>query len=81
MTAPSHASLRQMALTMLARRAGPAARADAIAAAADRAYDDLARVLAAGFQAHVAKPVDPVELTAAIAAVTHLQRDRERPRS
>ena len=46
MTAPGHAALRQLALTVLARRAGPAAGAEAIAAAADRAYDDLARVLA-----------------------------------
>jgi CheY-like chemotaxis protein len=35
-----------------------------------------ARVLAAGFQAHVTKPVEPVELTAAIAAVTDPLRDR-----
>ena len=33
--------------------------------------EDRARILAAGFQAHVPKPVDPVELTAAIATVTH----------
>jgi CheY-like chemotaxis protein len=33
--------------------------------------EDRARVLAAGFQAHLPKPVDPVELTAAIAAMTH----------
>jgi hypothetical protein len=46
MTAPGHAALRQLALTVLARRAGPAAGAKAIAAAADRAYDDLVRVLA-----------------------------------
>jgi signal transduction histidine kinase/ActR/RegA family two-component response regulator len=31
--------------------------------------EDRARVLAAGFQVHVPKPVNPVELTAAIAAV------------
>ena len=41
-----HAALRQLALTALANRAGPAASADAIAAAADRAYGELARVLA-----------------------------------
>jgi CheY-like chemotaxis protein len=33
--------------------------------------EDRARILAAGFQAHVLKPVEPVELTAAIATVTH----------
>jgi signal transduction histidine kinase/ActR/RegA family two-component response regulator len=32
--------------------------------------EDRSRIIAAGFQAHVAKPVDPAELTAAIAAVT-----------
>ena len=37
--------------------------------------EDRARVLAAGFQAHVPKPVDPVELTAAIATITHHLRD------
>jgi signal transduction histidine kinase/ActR/RegA family two-component response regulator len=34
--------------------------------------EDRARVLAAGFQAHVPKPVEPVELTATIATITHL---------
>jgi CheY-like chemotaxis protein len=33
--------------------------------------EDRARVLAAGFQAHLAKPVDPADLTAAIATVAH----------
>jgi signal transduction histidine kinase len=33
--------------------------------------EDRARSLAAGFQAHVPKPVDPAELTAAIATITH----------
>jgi CheY-like chemotaxis protein len=31
--------------------------------------EDRTRTLAAGFQAHVSKPFDPAELTAAIAAV------------
>ena len=39
--------------------------------------EDRARILAAGFQAHVPKPVEPVELTAAIATVTHHLRDTE----
>jgi CheY-like chemotaxis protein len=39
--------------------------------------EDRARILAAGFQAHVPKPVDPVELTAAIAAITHHPKDGE----
>src|SRR5688500_16333073 len=46
MTAHGHAALRQLALRMLAHRAGPADRAEAITAAASLAYDDLARVLA-----------------------------------
>jgi signal transduction histidine kinase/ActR/RegA family two-component response regulator len=32
--------------------------------------EDRARILAAGFQAHVPKPVEPVELTAVIATIT-----------
>ena len=32
--------------------------------------EDRARILAAGFQAHVSKPVEPVELTAVISSVT-----------
>lgn len=36
--------------------------------------EDRARVLAAGFQAHVPKPVEPAELTAAIAALTFPMR-------
>ena len=39
--------------------------------------EDRARILAAGFQAHVPKPVDPVELAAAIATMTHRLRDSE----
>jgi CheY-like chemotaxis protein len=40
--------------------------------------EDRARILAAGFQAHVPKPVEPVELTAAIATITHHMRDEGR---
>ena len=39
--------------------------------------EDRARILAAGFQAHVPKPVDPGELTAAIATVTSYLGDGE----
>ena len=39
--------------------------------------EDRARILAAGFQAHVPKPVDPIELTAAIETITHHLRDGE----
>lgn len=46
MTTPGNPALRQLALSMLAQRAGPAASAAALAAAAQRAYDDLARVSA-----------------------------------
>ena len=48
MTAPEHRPQHKLALTLLARRTGPAAGAGAgaIAAAAERAYDDLVRVLA-----------------------------------
>ena len=39
--------------------------------------EDRARVLAAGFQAHLAKPVDPIDLTTAIVAMTHHQSNNE----
>ncbi len=46
MKALGNAALRQLALKVLAQHAGPAAGAEALAAAARRAYDDLARVSA-----------------------------------
>ena len=46
MTALGDAALRQLALKVLAQHAGSAAGAEALAAAAQRAYDDLARVSA-----------------------------------
>ena len=46
MTTPEHNAQRELARTLLARRTGPAAGAEAIAAAAGRAYDDFAQVLA-----------------------------------
>jgi hypothetical protein len=46
MTALGHAARRQLALKVLAQHAGPAAGAEALAVAARRAYDDLARVSA-----------------------------------
>ena len=48
MTPPGHAALRQLALRMLAHRTAldRPAGAEAIAAAADCAYEDLARVVA-----------------------------------
>ena len=39
--------------------------------------EDRARVIAAGFQAHVPKPVEPGELTAAIATMTHRMGNSE----
>ena len=39
--------------------------------------EDRARILAAGFQAHVPKPVEPVELAATIATITHDPRNSE----
>jgi CheY-like chemotaxis protein len=41
--------------------------------------EDRARVLAAGFQVHVPKPINPAELTAAIAAVARDPRRRGSP--
>ena len=39
--------------------------------------EDRARSLAAGFQAHLPKPVDPAKLTAAIATIAHHPRNNE----
>jgi CheY-like chemotaxis protein len=39
--------------------------------------EDRARSMAAGFQAHVQKPVDPVDLVKAIATIAHRLRDSE----
>jgi len=39
--------------------------------------EDRAQILAAGFQAHVPKPIEPVELATAIATITHDLRDSE----
>jgi hypothetical protein len=60
MMALGHAAQRELALKVLAQHAGAAAGAEAIAAAARRAYDDLARVSApligeGGFQALTAR--------------------------
>jgi len=46
MTVLGHAALRHLALKVLAQHAGPTAGAEALAAAARRAYDDLARASA-----------------------------------
>ena len=46
MTTLGNAALRRLALKVLAQHAGPAASAEAVAAAARRAYDDLARMSA-----------------------------------
>jgi hypothetical protein len=46
MTALENAALRQLALKVLAQHAGPTFNTDALAAAARRAYDDLAEVSA-----------------------------------
>ena len=39
--------------------------------------EDRTRILAAGFQVHVPKPVEPAELTAAIATITHHLRNSD----
>jgi hypothetical protein len=44
MTALRHAALRHLALKVLAQHAGTAASSEALATAARRAYEELARV-------------------------------------
>jgi CheY-like chemotaxis protein len=51
------------------RSRGRGARVPAIALTAYAGSDDAHRVLAAGFQRHVAKPIDPEELVAAVRSV------------
>jgi PAS domain S-box-containing protein len=46
----------------------------AIALTAYASGDDRARALAAGFEAHVTKPVEPQELAAAVASLVHARR-------
>ncbi|HXM79092.1 MAG TPA: response regulator [Thermoanaerobaculia bacterium] len=61
-------------------RALPADRGGAVPAIAVTAYareEDRLRALAAGFQAHIAKPVDPGELVAAVARVAWAGNSRE----
>ena len=48
---------------------GDVARMPAVALTAYASRDDKIRLLAAGFQAHVAKPVDPVELLGVLASI------------
>lgn len=50
----------------------------AVALTAYARVDDRVRVLAAGFQMHVTKPVDPAELVAVVAS---LSARREQPAS
>ncbi|HEY2388077.1 MAG TPA: ATP-binding protein [Candidatus Binatia bacterium] len=62
-------------------RSRPPERGGAVGAVALTAYarvEDRVRILNAGFQMHVAKPVDPTELIAVVASVGHSRR-RGRP--
>jgi CheY-like chemotaxis protein len=51
-----------------ARDAGNGSRLPAVAVTGYTRVDDLARMLDAGFDAHLLKPVDPADLTAAVVA-------------
>jgi CheY-like chemotaxis protein len=51
----------------------------AIALTANARSEDRTRALRAGYQAHMAKPVEPAELVATIASLTGLM-DTRRPR-
>jgi len=56
-------------LAKLRSRSEGRGRIPAIALTAYSSSDDRARLLSDGFQLHLAKPIDPTELTAAIASV------------
>jgi signal transduction histidine kinase/DNA-binding response OmpR family regulator len=65
-------------------RSRPLARQGNIPAAALTAYartTDRTRALRAGFQMHLAKPVQPTELTAAVSTLAHGRHDRSDDRS
>ena len=64
-----YALLRQVR----ARDAGAAAPVPAIALTGYVRPEDRARILAAGFQTHVRKPVDPGEIVAAVAALATIR--------
>ena len=57
-------------LARVRARQDDSAQVPAIALTAFASADDRVRLLSAGFRLHLAKPVEPGELTAAIAAVT-----------
>ncbi len=52
----------------------------ALAVSADVQVDDTETLLAAGFQAHLAKPVEPAELVRAIARLAGASSSRSQPR-
>jgi CheY-like chemotaxis protein len=56
-----------------ARSADRGGRVPALALTACASASDRTQALAAGFQAHVAKPFDPTELVVAVAALLSLQ--------
>jgi signal transduction histidine kinase/DNA-binding response OmpR family regulator len=63
-------------------RALPAAKGGSIPAIALTAYahsDDRENALAAGYQRHIAKPVEPSELVAALSALAGMKRKAKRP--
>ena len=61
-------------LATIRSRAGDAEQILAVALTAYASRDDRIRMLAAGFQAHVAKPVDPSELTTVVASLGQTAR-------
>jgi CheY-like chemotaxis protein len=59
------------------RALGPTGeRIPAIAVTAGARVEDRSLALSAGFQLHMAKPIDPAELTAVIAHILHDKADR-----
>jgi CheY-like chemotaxis protein len=57
---------------------GPTHRIPAVALTAHASADDRTRAMRAGYQAHIAKPVEPGELVATIQSLTELAWARER---
>jgi ATP-binding cassette subfamily B protein len=73
-----YTALRQVREQEAGRETPLESRMPAIALTGYAESEDRMRALLAGFQMHLAKPVDPAELLAAIGSLLHASRDHDR---
>ena len=71
---PSYTALRRMRVIEEARGVAASQRIPAIALTALAGDEERLRALSAGFQCHIAKPADPVELMVVIANIARMRR-------